>query len=763
MEGGQGETFTDRCGSCGYLMDVTSFAPFARVVCPQCGAETRVKRDFGPYVITRRHSPGGMSMVFIAEERTLGREVALKVLNEDFCRDEKRIAALEHEARVTAALSHPNIVRVLTTGRAFGRLYIAMELVPGGHLEHRIREAGRIPEDQLLPIALDVASGLRAAHEAGLIHRDVKPGNILLDADGRGKLVDFGLALVTQGGSAKAEEFWATPHYVPPETIEGLPEDFRSDMYAFGATLYQALSGVMSCATDSMSTDVLRAAKRKVRPLSQVSPDLSERTCRLVEKLMAYEPAGRFSSYDQLIKELEGSLHAVRTGTARPVGRTGGLMQRLPRPVKVGAGVAAAVALLVGGVAGLWKRGGGNEGERDVRQVPPVAVPRQEEKAPAWEQEFGVMLRERNFGGAAQLAERVFRERDSGAEGRVPAGAAAVMARLMDGQTDAARSTAAEVVEFCGESGDEGWPLIGSILGQAVRGAPLVFPSGRQEGPDALLAAMLAGLAEWEQGRRQRAVAFFQAVRGAPLGSGSEWLVPYQEICADYVHDAELLGDPVFDGKPPDRAACSKALARLDELESAVRTRGHALRWIGKRRDELGRQLEGAAGAVVPGWKSAAASMRFDEVVAHFRSVAGAGGAGGAMLSFSEAALSFLADLEERVDRGMGGVSVLMKDKRVAVKIRRHAAGGWNVAVDGGGERRCGPGDFTVESLVALYRSSMSMPADPLELARREECIVAFDWFAGDRVRALRTAESFSKGNPAFARKWKTIAAALPK
>ena len=222
-------------------MDVSAVAPFSNVECPNCGKHTRVKREFGPYTLVRRHAIGGMSMVFVAHDNTLDREVALKILSEEFSADERRIAAFEEEARITASFSHPNVVRVLTTGRAFDRFYIAMELVPGGHFEHQIRERGKIPEIEMLPLAIEVAQGLKAAHAAGLIHRDVKPGNILLDAEGHAKLVDFGLALVTQGGKAQATELWATPYYVPPETVEGHAEDFRSDIYAFGATLYHAL------------------------------------------------------------------------------------------------------------------------------------------------------------------------------------------------------------------------------------------------------------------------------------------------------------------------------------------------------------------------------------------------------------------------------------------------------------------------------------------------------------------------------------------
>ena len=295
-------------------MNVSALPPFCNVKCPDCGEHTRVKVKFGPYTLVRRHAIGGMSMVFVANDATLHREVAVKILSEEFSADERRITAFEEEARITASFSHPHVVRVLTTGKAFGRFYIAMELVPGGHFEYQIRQRGKIPEKEMLPLAIEVAQGLKAAHSAGLIHRDVKPGNILLDAEGHVKIVDFGLALVTQGGKARATEIWATPYYVPPETIEGSTEDLRSDIYAFGATVYHALAGRPSCGEETMVTDVLRAAKRKIVPLGVAEPSLSAETCRIVDKAMAFNPSDRFSSYDELIAQLEIALQRLTSG-----------------------------------------------------------------------------------------------------------------------------------------------------------------------------------------------------------------------------------------------------------------------------------------------------------------------------------------------------------------------------------------------------------------------------------------------------------------
>src|SRR6478735_2534813 len=344
------------CNSCSNPMDVSAVGPFTNVECPSCGEQTRVKREFGPYTLVRRHAVGGMSMVFVALDNTLNREVALKILSEEYSADSRRITAFEEEARITASFSHPHVVRVLRTGKAFGRFYIAMELVPGGHFEHQITERGKIPEAEMLPLAIQVAQGLKAAHAAGLIHRDVKPGNILLDAEGHAKLVDFGLALVTQGGKAQAAEIWATPYYVPPETIEGHPEDFRSDIYAFGATLYHALAGVPSCGEETMSTDILREAKKKVVPLGVADPTLSSGICEIVERAMAYNPKDRFASYDEMISLLERALKHVASGDAGATESSGSAARRRAKKkqAEIITLAAAGLVILVAVSGGVW-------------------------------------------------------------------------------------------------------------------------------------------------------------------------------------------------------------------------------------------------------------------------------------------------------------------------------------------------------------------------------------------------------------------------
>ena len=263
------------CPNCSGEMDVTDVGPYSRVRCPKCGEEVRVKTEMGPYHLVRRIAFGGMSVVFVARDLTLDREIAVKVLNEKFSANEKREEQFKSEARLTATVSHPNVVRVYKVGRAFDRYFIAMVLVPGQSLDERMSVHGALPEDAVIRLALQVVDGLRAALSAGLIHRDIKPANILIDEDETAKLVDFGLSLLTEDGTVRSDEIWATPTYVAPEVLEHAEEDHRADIYALGATLYHALAGVPPVELKEITNQAAGEAKKEVPSLKKVAPWLS--------------------------------------------------------------------------------------------------------------------------------------------------------------------------------------------------------------------------------------------------------------------------------------------------------------------------------------------------------------------------------------------------------------------------------------------------------------------------------------------------------
>ena len=295
------------CPACGQPMDISLLPLYANAVCPGCQALTRVKTRMGPYRITGKLGKGGMSVVFRAEDAVLGREVALKVLNDTYAGDALRCERFEREARIMARVSHENLVKIYAVGRDQGLFYIAMELVEGNGLDALIAAEERVPEDRVLRLTLDIVRGLDAAWNAGLMHRDIKPANVLVSPDGAAKIVDFGLSLL-HSESDMEREIWVTPYYAAPETLLRGEEDFRTDMYALGATMYHLLVGSPPRVDASQSSDILLENKKNLPRLEQVVNDVSPMTCFIVDRLMAFDKEDRFSSYPELMDAVEQAL-----------------------------------------------------------------------------------------------------------------------------------------------------------------------------------------------------------------------------------------------------------------------------------------------------------------------------------------------------------------------------------------------------------------------------------------------------------------------
>ena len=301
------------CPDCRTLADVTAHEPFTKVTCPSCSAIFRSRDKFDHFLLSEQIGTGGMSRVFRARDTSLERDVALKILNRACSQDRKRARQFEREAEITAQMSHPNVVRVFTAGRDQEHFYIAMELVSGGSLESILREQTKLPESRVLEMAIQAVQGLRAANEAGLIHRDIKPGNILFAEDGTPKIVDFGLAIFARDSDGTGE-IWATPYYVPLETLNHEPEDFRSDIYSLGATLYHVLTGRPHCDRDSASLKELREIKSRPIHVKPAVTKLSAETCAVLERALAVKREGRYRSYDEFLDHLKYAQRRLRRG-----------------------------------------------------------------------------------------------------------------------------------------------------------------------------------------------------------------------------------------------------------------------------------------------------------------------------------------------------------------------------------------------------------------------------------------------------------------
>mgnify|MGYP003576860938 CR=1 FL=1 len=184
-----------------------------------------------------------MGAVYRALDQGLSRYVALKLLRKEYNVRPEFVQQFRKEAAITASINHPHVVKVYSTGSDHGLLYITMELVDKGSLDDLMTLQGRIAESQVLDIGVQIAAGLNAALFKGLIHRDIKPGNILFANAQTAKIVDFGLAVLQAEAGKIDGEIWGTPYYVAPEKLDNQPEDFRSDMYSLGGTLFHALAG----------------------------------------------------------------------------------------------------------------------------------------------------------------------------------------------------------------------------------------------------------------------------------------------------------------------------------------------------------------------------------------------------------------------------------------------------------------------------------------------------------------------------------------
>jgi tetratricopeptide (TPR) repeat protein len=288
------------------LIDIEDQEPLTLVHCPSCGTGQRVRTQFDHFEIQEVLGAGGMGAVYRAWDTTLSRAVALKLLRKEYSQNPQFTAQFQREASITAGINHPHVVRVYSCGTDHGVLYIAMELVDKGSLDDLMVLQGRVAEIQVLEVGAQIARGLNAALQQGLIHRDIKPGNILFTDAHTAKIVDFGLASLQEHSGKVDGEIWGTPYYVAPEKLENEPrEDFRSDLYSLGATMFHALAGRPPFEAETASMVALKHLKSQVVSLQSFAPDISSTTAFVINKALHKDPAQRYQSYTELAEHLE--------------------------------------------------------------------------------------------------------------------------------------------------------------------------------------------------------------------------------------------------------------------------------------------------------------------------------------------------------------------------------------------------------------------------------------------------------------------------
>ena len=287
----------------------------------------------GRYRLERVVGTGGMSSVYCAFDTLLERNVALKILHEQYGDDAEYVERFRREARAVAQLSHPNIVTVIDRGEEDGRQYIVFELVDGDNLKELVERGGPLPVRRAVDLGLEIGRALAFAHAQGLVHRDVKPQNVLLDGDGRAKVTDFGIVRSLDAvGHTQTGTVLGTSHYIAPEQARGERVDAQTDVYSFGVVLYELLAGEVPYPGDSFLSVAMKHVNDPVPSVLDRRPDAPIRFATLIERCMAKDPLDRPRSMDEVVSELQ-SVAAELEGRT---GAEGTMIMRKPAAVPAG-------------------------------------------------------------------------------------------------------------------------------------------------------------------------------------------------------------------------------------------------------------------------------------------------------------------------------------------------------------------------------------------------------------------------------------------
>src|SRR5256886_48552 len=266
----------------------------------------------GRYRILRKLGTGGMANVYLAEDEVLGRRVAIKILNDRHAGDDQFVERFRREAKNAASLSHPNIVSIYDRGEAEGTYYIAMEYLDGRSLKELIVARGPAPIHLAVDYARQILAAIRFAHRHGIVHRDIKPHNVLVDGEGRLKVTDFGIARAGVSQMTEAGSIIGTAQYLSPEQAKGSPVDQTSDLYSVGVVLYELLTGVVPFSGDTPVEIAMKHLSSVPEPPSAKRADVPRDLDMVVMRALAKEPSERYHSAE----EMDADLRRVSRGVA---------------------------------------------------------------------------------------------------------------------------------------------------------------------------------------------------------------------------------------------------------------------------------------------------------------------------------------------------------------------------------------------------------------------------------------------------------------
>ena len=300
----------------------------------------------GRYRLEAKLGSGGMSTVYLARDETLDRPVAVKVMHREMSEQADQLERFRQEARAVAKISHPNVVSVIDAGEDGGHPYIVFEYVEGETLKQRIARIGALDIQEAIAYAIEIARGLSIAHARNLVHRDIKPQNVLIDDEGRAKLTDFGISRqLEQDGMTATGRVLGTTDYVAPEQAMGHAVDPRSDIYSLGVVLYEMLIGQVPFHADSQVGVAMKHVNEDLPDVQRRRPEVSAAVALVVERSTAKEPAERYQDVGEMIDDLETALEVEaaragidhRRGDQRPRRAAAAEAQaRRPRPLVLG-------------------------------------------------------------------------------------------------------------------------------------------------------------------------------------------------------------------------------------------------------------------------------------------------------------------------------------------------------------------------------------------------------------------------------------------
>ena len=274
-------------------------APLATTHCTKCGHSIMMPMQLRQFELRSVIASGGNGTVYRAFDTVLERMVAVKLMKKELTSDPVALENFYREARACAQLNHTNIIHLYTFDESEGQMYLVMELADRGSLDNRIEKQLRVTELEVLDIGYKIGSALDLALKHNILHRDIKPGNILFNSDNEPKLVDFGLARSAEAEPESASVTEGTPYYVAPEKIKRERETFLSDMYSLGCTLYHALTGHVPFEAPTVEELVSAHVHTPLTPPNLVLPEISQPTSDALVRVMAKNPADRFLSYDE--------------------------------------------------------------------------------------------------------------------------------------------------------------------------------------------------------------------------------------------------------------------------------------------------------------------------------------------------------------------------------------------------------------------------------------------------------------------------------